>query len=611
MAINRYKFITDMFKDEDFLVSLCNYSNNDINTVIKNISKIITYYLKSEIFIITKDMQDLFNKIDSLPLNDDDYIIFPINSFYENNIKFFGLNPDNNISNLKDLRKISSYVSLFPSTETSTTISRSIEDALEKGFNSPNIVYKSILKQPNTKEMPITLGEDEKTYYRKISAERNRNIPKIYTKTGTTISNSIVKNIIGKDILLVFLPANTELYKDEMVSKIKPNRLNYIKLPDRYKLIEICSLNKGYKKGTKINYKTGELYEEKFTENKKYSSLSYARPEVLTIDSSFIYEDQDLTGDSIYDVDILYNEKNSKDGTSLPTPNLSANLQKIRTSMDFSLKFRNGIYRFQNGRHRIVYLKNYYERNKDFYDSEEYLKNDLKIFALVYRTIEDPVINEKLLLIQNLPGKKIFLKIDVLDDEPKIITIYNYYVYKTNNEEDLYNLYKYLKNNQEKNKYLIGLNINDKKIDYKTLFNKIVIDNERIIFNMNFSDILDYLKNNEIIINGIKITLTHIDYTVLYSYYVAMIRNIRLENYLGRTSTVVPLAKEQIKTEVIKYVVNNYFIDNKDFQDPLIILDNLLTNNPKLNNYPKEDILKYINDYLYNLEMEQEMKKLR
>ena len=61
----RINIINDLLNNYDFLTSLSTYSHNDFNTFIHNISLMINYYLNSNSFVVTEDIEYLFNRINS------------------------------------------------------------------------------------------------------------------------------------------------------------------------------------------------------------------------------------------------------------------------------------------------------------------------------------------------------------------------------------------------------------------------------------------------------------------------------------------------------------------------------------------------------------------
>ena len=71
-----------IFSRKQFFEDLCNASNNDINEVITNISKIIKYYLTTNDLNISYSTKELLKKANIVTDTNPNILFHPSNSYY-------------------------------------------------------------------------------------------------------------------------------------------------------------------------------------------------------------------------------------------------------------------------------------------------------------------------------------------------------------------------------------------------------------------------------------------------------------------------------------------------------------------------------------------------
>ena len=501
------KFINKLMNDSSFLVRLCNYSNNDIELVIKNLAKILDYYITNPDCEYPNNIEVLFRTIASSP-KIDNYHIIPYNGAYTKTIRHLGIRPE---LYYKDgmLYYLNSLLSYQP-TEERLVVYNNIEEALQNGFTSPKTLYNQILKQPKNKKQPLTVGITEYDYYLDVIETRINNTKYRNMKEVHRLAKKVLKKYTEKGITLCFT-------KDKETNKPIPAKdLLIISLPSKHQLQKICAFNKNIKIGSKV---LDEPPSKK--EYPKYSSLSYTRIEQVPIDDTFTYVNPELTGDVSYDIDTVYGRLDYKDTKNTLSSNPDENIARIKNLNDINLVRRNGEYLIENGRHRIVYLKNYYENNKAYYErigKLNELKRYLTIPVNVEMTIEDKRINELLLSLQKISPQMRFLKVDITNDEPNLVVVAEGHAYHVNGEKELLLLTKYLMSKQPMNEFYIGSMTRTKK-NYLELTYHLIATLKEKFYLMNFIEIINYLKTHEVIVNGNEYHGDILDYFNLHACY--------------------------------------------------------------------------------------------
>lgn len=527
----KIKELRKILETENFYSFLCSISNNDINQVTTNLAKIINYVLSTE-----EELNLDFKTIIKNGLNynkQGKYQIYSTNSYLDSLISFSGIKPSMSYSGInKDLTFLNHELS-FLTYDTSPyfPVYTDIKKAIEEGFSNPKSLYKSILKQPQGKERPLIVGESEEAYYSSILQRRLQNIPNEYANTGAKLAKKVLKEIIGKDVTLYFLPDSSEIGK-EIDENISPFSLRKITIPSRYTLMTMCARNKRLREGSKISIIDGEEYKKEKPLTETYSSLKYYRYERIPITEKFEYNNEELSGDLSYDLDDLYGKDDTKDNREmLRNSSLSRNLERIQRSHDINLSLRNGKYRITNGRHRILYLKNYYISNYKDYKNEvllNKLKEMVSIVASVERTIEDPEINSYLITLEKYFPNIKYLKTNIQDDNFSIIIILENNAYLIESREELKEFFYLISKGKDNNKYFIGLNSNLEFIPSEVILAKVITEISEDIIDLDFYDIIYYLQNNNIIINNEELDFSKINFNSLYSAYMSIIHTLEL-----------------------------------------------------------------------------------
>jgi len=160
-------------------------------------------------------------------------------------------------------------------------------------------------------------------YYESILKTRLSNtLPELYSTASQIAKKTIPKIIAGNPLLVIFksnLLTPEEKNTLEINSYINPSYLSFIKLPSYYELLTICALNNGLTQNTKIDINTGKYYKEPTKEKINSTRYTYNRYELVSVTSSFLYINDEVTGDPFYDIDKIYgilNTDKSRDALS-------------------------------------------------------------------------------------------------------------------------------------------------------------------------------------------------------------------------------------------------------------------------------------------------------
>ena len=537
----RIKFINELLGSQNFYPFLCAFSNNDVKETISNLAKLIDYILTTEEEVTSLDIDTLLKRAKA-STKEGKFLIYGTNSYLDNIIKLTGLNP------AMENRGINRELTMFYQSVTFLDkryfdyfpLYGSVKEAIEQGFTHPKSLYKGILKQPETDKRPAIVGETETQYYSSILQTRLHNAPLDYQKTGAIKAKRILKEMIGRDITLYFISPDKYVKTDNLTTRVSPFELTSIKIPSYYNLLMTCASNKKLKEGTKLNIDTGEEYRRKEVIPKVYSSLSYKRYEMISINNDFNYSNEELTGDLSYDLDYLYGSHDPKDNRSLVREtNLDDRIKMIKHKYDINLTYRNGMYDIGNGRHRILFLKHYYQTN--YRDcilpiQKRYLDNQTTIVANVDYTFEDEEINRYLIFFEERFKQVYYYKNNCNNDEFDIIVICGNHAYHIPSKEDLFRFVKLMRKEEYKNQYLVGLNSNYEVVPYEELIFKLEKLIGPTIYRMNLMDIVNYLKNHKIEIHGEEIEFASINYERLYVNFNIFIQMDRLNRIIMKMS---------------------------------------------------------------------------
>lgn len=599
----RCQFINSLFKSVNFLMSLCSYSNNDINQVAINIKKIISYYLTTDNLVFI-NFEDLFSKINSYPNKKLDNIIYTsYNGYYQNYVQLYGINPIVPLRQLtsinSSLEKLANNISFIPSymQTSSVVVFDNIEDSIDSAFTSPSIIFENILKQPLNQEEPIIVGESEQDYYKKIILKRLKNIHLQNEQSIASIIN-LLNKFIGQNIFITLIQnSNNSLIihqednEKRLCSRLGIPFLNFLSIPSRYKLIMMCAQNRKFSLGTKIDFKTGEKYIEPKEKEDITLPLFYSRYETKCIDDEFIYINTELTGDINYDIDLVYGLLDTNNTQGIDPSNYQANINSIKRKNDIIIRECDGKYLIRNGRHRLLYLKYIYSLYFKSYEKEgilDTLRRNLTIPLYIEKTYSDEINN----IVKQLKEKYrdiYLLKIDITNDEIELLIIVNENIYYVKNIIELNELFKKLLINKTENEFLLDKTTNTKEIDYEKLKNYLISTLEEDIYTMNLLDLINYIKKTPISINGLSINKCTLNYYQIYYIYLYISHTNQLDNIFNQPHTMITYAKEKYKRSKIGEII----IKMLDENPKLIELDwdkflEVLLNNPQLKNYDEE-----------------------
>ena len=538
---NRCRVIQGILDTPDFYSYLCAKADNDINKVIPLLSRIIDYGLNSNIEHIN------FNKIPDV--QESDYVIYPTNSYNYGMLSLFGLSffAVNGKIN-KQLDQIGKMVSTHPVDPTIHWFNAydNTEKAINVAHVTPSIVFSHILKQPETDEQPIVVGATESSYYYKILEKRFSYQVDDY-ETAAKKAEKTISSIVEQDSLLVVIPKDElddfERQEHQITDKLSRNKIGLIKIPSRYKLIQICAQNRNLKKGTEISIRDGKPLRKKPQPENFDFPYSYTRYEKICVDETFDYASELLTGDARYDMDIIYGSKDHHKTKDDLSDNPDNNIKRIKSVSPVLLTIKNNKVWINNGRHRLVYLKNYYLEQRDYYAShgkEDFLKDYCTIVANVIRTFED---DEVLRIIASLKEIKPSIQIyknTPLDDEVSFVIMINNHLYKINNKSELIDFYNGVRNKKINQLYDLASQNGNNHLESKFVMNYMVNKYATQITKLTFSDIIEYIKFKGIKKDGLIYGIDYINIDELYNQFSTTVNII---NYYKLSQREVDLSK--------------------------------------------------------------------
>lgn len=255
------------------------------------------------------------------------------------------------------------------------------------------------------------------------------------------------------------------------------------------------------------------------------TGLTYTTCELLTIDDNFKYYNQELTGDPKIDLQLIYGSKDVHDSIGILTRPTEDNIAKIKRNYDISLSLCDGTYIINNGRHRLVYLRQYYDNCVEYCATEDalqQLKETVTIPVRVIKRIEDPLINEIIIYLKNKYEDIVLIKANVLNDEPEIIVMLNKSVYYLKTKEEIIDFYCKTEEVDDLSMYRIMISKEITFFDMNKLFEVLYISLGKELFNMSYVALLKYLSLNPPIIDGETINIENIALRRLYMKYLDM-----------------------------------------------------------------------------------------
>lgn len=596
--------INKLFKKNNFFEQLCQYSNNDINKTIENLSIITNYYLTTCDRNINYDFKTLFERTSQVTSFRHDYLISPTNSYFHNIIRMNGFNGSLSLAKYLyfDIERLDACLSFYPAIipDYYINIYESVEESIQKSFISPTPLYESILKQPKNMEHPVTVGEDEKKYYSSILEKRLKNTEDSLYKTCSIIGKKIFNDFIGKDALLVIIPkkfgkteiSKEDIQKKETILRIPSYVLSYIQIPSRYKLLSICNKNKKLKEGEKVSFIDGTPYYSEKKEEKTNDAYYYSRIEPISVTEEFIYCNSEFTQDINYDIDLIYGSYDYNERRKEISKDFSKNIKEIRKKSDLMVRIINGKYEIRNGRHRLLYLKHFYVNNYEPYKEIgklDQLKEIVTIPMNVERTFSNDNINIYLTKIHKLNKNARFFKNNINDDLPELFIEFQDKLYYIKNEQELISLYNSLLK-KETNNSLFVCNTTLKERDYsKKIYIYLILTLREKIYTMTLQEIISYLLKEGFYIDNTYYQDNIIDIVSLYSWYLDIQGTLQMNKYFNYKKDLIANAEKYEKQEFL----GNIIISILEAQPELIELEwdtlyEILILNENLKQYDKE-----------------------
>lgn len=256
------------------------------------------------------------------------------------------------------------------------------------------------------------------------------------------------------------------------------------------------------------------------------SPITYTVYEEVTIDDKFNYYHIDLTGIPHLDYQLIYGEKDTHDSQRILEKPLLENVAKIKRNYDITLSYFDNTYIISNGRHRILYLKNYYLENEVGCANKkelQELKSLVTIPAKVTKRIEDKEINN---IVKDLRSRfvGIFIyKSNYLNDLPELIILYKQSLYFVKTKEELIDFYNLIIEQKSIDDYKIVVNEKETTTDVDRVFEEMYKILKEEIYQMSYITIVRYLALNPITIDDKIVPIEKINLKFLYSKYIEMV----------------------------------------------------------------------------------------
>lgn len=579
--------INSLFATPSFWPDLCEYSNNNLKEVTKNTSLIINYYLISKDRNISYSIPELFSRIERYPKRESNILVIPSNEYYKTTYKFTGVN--SRVPLLKlfpvQLETLDSCISFYPENENDcyTPIYKDITKSIEESFECPKILYKSILKQPHNKEVPVVVGTDEHHYYTSVLEVRLKNAEEELQRTCAKIGQSAMKKIVAKKPILVLAPKKGKGY--EISEKdiennitglyIPASDLAFITLPSKYDLINTCALNKKKRNGELLDINTGEDYQYKPEEPKQLADFYYSRWETVSVTDTFQYSNDEFTEDISYDIDLIYGYLDTNNARHKVTKNHAENIKQIKSRDDITVRRVGKKYLIRNGRHRLLYLKKFYVDNYETYKEVDQLAKLKRIVTIpmnVESTLVDSRAHNYLIRIKNLYPNSSFIKIDINHDRTELFITLGSKVYLVKNSADLSDLYQELLNNNLNNDFYYGEHTTLKQLDYEKMFDYLILTFREEIYNMTLLDIINYVLNNGYYIGSLFYRPEVLNYHAMYQGYADIQHDLQIGRIYNVKRDIVKKTEnkqrlKEIGTKIIQIIKNNPELLNLSWKD--------------------------------------------
>lgn len=321
------------------------------------------------------------------------------------------------------------------------------------------------------------------------------------------------------------------------------------------------------------------------TTNDKQDSISslkmekymYLRLEKVKINSNFKYYNHALTGNLKEDYESLFGINDSHGSAKVLEHSFRENYLKIQRSHDISLGYNNGVYNIYNGRHRLIYLK-------AFYDAYCFGDTDLgyEAPALVSYFIDDEEVNMIINLLKKDYGAKIY-KGNYYDDEISFFIIIDNKLYVTKNKKELEDFFKILKDDAILERYFLSETTDKKDFLIEDIFQSIFNEIGKDLFAMSFIDLFSYINKNGVILEDRKIIFNELNVEAIYTYYLRICEGIQICKVYGYD---IPNGISDI-TNVRSKPINVYGAIVMDF----------LYDNPMYQNLRWDELFKIVNKF--------------
>lgn len=325
--------IQELINDENFMKKLLEYSGNDIDVLCTYLGDIMVYYNLSNDPKLDYSVEDILSKRGEVDLYSVDeikekgFFTHSCNGSMIDQIRNNGLGNSINSNEKLYLALSRLEQSLNTTGEYTQQQSGRLDEvyftsagATSFGYAcnfAPERLFLGILRQEQDKNIPVEVGESKKDYYRKV----------IYQKFGDKLNDGVMADIetvldgyfsdsnyivsfkanevmLADNIYMEVVGENSKINLGQHIERncgfgnfftttvgsnsntnnmdnlvmintiIPPEKLKFLKVPDRYDLIQLIALSKGLQQGEKIDYFSFEKVENKEKSKEQSSSTS-------------------------------------------------------------------------------------------------------------------------------------------------------------------------------------------------------------------------------------------------------------------------------------------------------------------------------------------------
>lgn len=289
----------------------------------------------------------------------------------------------------------------------------------------------------------------------------------------------------------------------------------------------------------------------------------YFRLENVKINDDFKYYHYDLTGNTNIDFDNLFGIHDAHGSAKVLEHSFRDNYLKIKRSYDINLEYDKGVYHIYNGRHRLVYLKAFFEKYHCSGTDSSY-----EIPALVSYYIDDEDVNNILNSLKKEYEVSVY-KGNYYDDEMSFFILINNKLYIVNNKEELKEFYNDFKVGITEDKYFVNDVTEEKNFLIEDIFQSLFDKIGRKLFEMSFIDLFSYINENGIVINCKKITLKDLNIRAIYAYHLHICESLQACKVYGYD---IPNGLEvtKVRSEPINVygaIIMDFLYENPSYQE--------------------------------------------